>query len=101
MPGDRCPTCGREAKRSHAQNAYLWHVYTVIATHTGHSTEEIHQAMKYRFLPRHFVTVDGQESPVTKSTTRLTVAEFSDYVRRVESFAQQELGIELPGRSET
>ena len=101
MPSDKCPTCHRPFKRSNSQNAYLWGViYKHIGEYTGHSSEEVHEFCKARFLPRSFVVIGGVEMPSIKSTTQLTVPEFSEYVDRVTAFAG-ELGIELPVRSET
>lgn len=80
-------------KRSGAQNRLLWAIYTAMAEHTGHSPEEVHEAMKSKFLPRRVVTVGNEELVVLGSSAKLDVKEFSDFVEQVQMFASQELGI--------
>lgn len=80
-------------KRSGAQNRLLWAIYTEMAEHTGHTPEEIHMALKLKFLARQVVTVGHEEVTIPGSTTKLDVAEFSDYLEQVQAFAAQEFGI--------
>jgi hypothetical protein len=75
----------RRVKRSGAQNRLLWAIYTAIADATGHTPEEVHEACKAKFLP--------PEVLVSGSTAKRDVAEFSDYVERVQSWAQNDLGV--------
>lgn len=92
-----CPTCGRDYKkeRSLGQNKRLWKIYTYIAEDSGHSTEEIHSALKELFLPKVFVKMGEKELQVTKSTTTLSTKEMCDYSDRVVAFAG-EMGIVVP-----
>lgn len=91
-----CPTCRRPFKRSNSQNRYLWGVlYKAIADESGHSSEEVHEFMKARFLPRQFIVINGEEMQAHKSTTQLTVPEFAQFVDQVSAFAATELGITL------
>jgi len=88
--------------RTTRQNAYLWStVYKYIADFTGHSTEEIHSAMKYRLLPRTEVLVGETSTSVPKSTKSLTTKEFGEYVDRVVAFAGTELGITIPAPNQS
>jgi len=97
---NKCPTCQRPFTRSHSQNRFLWGVvYREIAIHTGHSEEEIHEVCKQRFLPKSFVVIEGIETEIHKSTTSLTVPEFSEYLDRCMALAG-EMGITLPDRHE-
>lgn len=81
-----------EATRSLPQNAY-YHVYLdVIAGETGHSSEELHELFKKKFLSRRFKLVLGEHVEIGKSTARLTKSEFSDYLDRISAHT----GIELP-----
>lgn len=81
------------AKRSSEQNAYLWVLYTAIAKSTGHTPEEIHKALKRKFLPPVIVTIGDEEIAVPGSTTKLEPPEFSDYIERVQAWAASELGV--------
>lgn len=83
----------RRVKRSGAQNRLLWAIYTAIADHTGHTPEEIHEAAKALFLPPEVVKIGGKEVTVSGSTAKRDVAEFSDYVERVQSWARNDLGV--------
>ena len=94
----KCPYCGRGGKpRSLKENSYLWGiVYSEIASETGHSSEDIHTAMKDMFLPKVFVTIGDNEYEVRKSTTDLTTSEMEDYLMRIRAFAAQELNLGIP-----
>lgn len=81
------------AKRSTDQNALLWAIYTEIAKGTGHSAEEIHEALKAHLLPPRSITVGDQVLSVPGSTAKLDTADFSDYVERVRAWAASELGV--------
>lgn len=81
-------------KRSGDQNRLLWAIYTAIANATGHTPEEIHEACKAMFLPPETIKVGAREVVVSGSTTKRDVSEFSDYVERVQSWAQNELGVQ-------
>jgi hypothetical protein len=80
-------------KRTSAQNRLLWVVYTAIAKATGHTPEEVHEAMKAKFLPPRVVKIGGEEVEIPPTTTATDVPEFSEYVERVVSFAATELGV--------
>ena len=83
--------------RSKAQNAYMWGVvYTMIAAETGHSTEEIHEYMKDKYLPKVYVSIKGEERELTKSTTALDTMFFESYLEQVRAFAATELSMTIP-----
>lgn len=87
--------------RSVQQNRYLWGVvYQTIAEHTGHSTEEIHMAVKNLFLPRKFIALGSREVEISKTTTELDTAEFSHYIEQVRAWAAQELRCSIPSANE-
>lgn len=81
-------------KRSGPQNRLLWAIYTAIANATGHTPEEIHEAMKAKFLPPKVIELAGSEVTVSGSTAEQDVMAFSEYVERVQSFAASELGVQ-------
>ena len=88
--------------RTQRQNRYYWGVVlTYIAAETGHSTEEIHEVMKQKYLPRSHVLVGTEEHEVSKSTTVLSTEEFTAYIEQVRAFAAQELSILIPSPEES
>lgn len=95
----------RRAARSLLQNAYLWStVYGLIAEHTGHTPEEIHDWAKCRFLPKSLAFSDGNGTVVEQfvvggSTTRLSTKQMTDYIEAIRAFALESLNIEIPDPS--
>lgn len=81
------------AKRTTEQNALLWAIYSEIAKGTGHSAEEIHEALKAHLLPRRQVTLGDEVLDYPGSTAVLDTGDFSDYVERVRAWAASELGV--------
>jgi len=82
----------QKSKRSNQQNAYLWSAcYPVIAETTGHDIEEIHCLMKSMFLPKKFIEVKGIEFEIERSTTKLSIAECSEYIEKIRNFSAVEL----------
>lgn len=83
------------ARRTLSQNKLLWAIYTAIADHTGHTTEEIHEYCKQTFLPRRLVTFDGKDVEIVGSTALLDRPAFSEYVERVAAWAATEFAISV------
>lgn len=95
--------------RSLSQNAMLWKWYTAIAEaikdHTGMDAEEVHEALKQKFLTPRIVEIDGEVYEI-RSTKKLSTAEMTEYLNRIHAWATSELGLLLPlpselGRDET
>lgn len=77
-------------KRSSQANRFYWgHVLAELAEATGYTKDEVHEALKHRFL-----MVEG-DGPLVKvrSTADLSVAEFSEYLERVMAFGAVTFGI--------
>ena len=93
----RCPTCLRFLnKRSLEYNAYYWAaILPMISDYTGDTTEDQHEIFKFMFLPRRFITVEGKEIEVAKSSADLSSKDFHDFVERVIEFASKE-GLIIP-----
>lgn len=87
-------TWGRVVKkRSLPANSFYWKVVvTAIAEHTGHEENEIHEYLKDKFCPAKSVTLDG-ETRLIKSTTVLTVPEFSIYLEKCMAWGASNLGM--------
>lgn len=84
-----------ERKRSDDANRRLWALHKLAAEHTGHSVDEMHEAMCWRFLPRKTVEILGQTVEVRGASSKLTVKGFRDFMDQVEAFYIAELGVIL------
>ena len=75
----------RWPKRTNQQNRYWWGaVLPMIAAETGEDDlEKLHELFKGMFLTTGIHVVLGQKVRMTKSTTELTVQEFSDFIKKV------------------
>lgn len=82
-----------KARRSLAQNRLLWAIYTAISNATGHTTEEIHEACKAKFLEPKVIALGKEAVTVSGSTAQQERPEFSDYVEKVCAWASQEFGL--------
>jgi hypothetical protein len=84
-------------KRSNQQNKYYWGVVLqLIAEHTGEDPENIHEALKAHFAPKHVVG-----NIVIPSATRyLDTIDFSLFIEKVRRWAAEELNINIPDPNE-
>lgn len=86
-------------RRTMSANRYLWVIYDLIAEHTGHTSEDIHEAMKLQYLKKRWITLKGRNVEVPGSTKLLDTYEFSIYLERVMAEAA-DLGIVIPTKEE-
>ena len=80
--------------RTDKQNALYWAYMTEMGRVSGYSKEEMHEVMKRKFNVK-TVEVAGEVYEVGGSTTRMTTAEFTEYVRQVEQFALEQFDLIL------
>jgi hypothetical protein len=73
--------------RSNNQNRYYWVCLSIIADHTGHSSEEIHDAMR----ARHLCDNPGEPVQIIHSTTELDTAAFARYLDKIKRDAAEGL----------
>lgn len=86
----------RRKTRSTNQNAYYFGVVLkVIADHTGHSVEELHEIFKRKFLPPRVLTYRDQQIRLPASTTDTNTLEFTEYIESIRAEAAS-MGIEVP-----
>ena len=87
----------RHSGRSVQANAYLWGVcYAVIAEWSGHDADEIHEALKEKFLVPHADSLpSGQTLSVRPSTASLDSKAFAEYVEHVRRWASEQ-GLYIP-----
>jgi hypothetical protein len=79
--------------RSLDQNSYYWGVVlSLICEHTGYEPEELHEALKRKFLIKR--TDKGLE--FVESTTNLTTTGMMEYIDKVIKFAATELDVVIP-----
>ena len=85
----------KEDGRSIEQNALWWSWMTIISNSIGHTKEEMHTILKYKFLQRTKV-IDGKEIITLKSTATLDKNEFNQLINDVSFWANDTLNIRLP-----
>ena len=80
-------------KRTLSQNAWYWStIVTLLAEAAGYEHEEMHEALKIKFL-----TIRGETPlPTVRSTTELTTAEFTEYAEQCRRFGAEFFGINIP-----
>jgi hypothetical protein len=84
--------------RSLRQNSYYWGIaIQMIADHTGYEPDEVHEALKLKFLGRH-----DREYNLWKvtSTTKLSAEEFAAYLNRIVRWAAEFLKVYIPDPSQ-
>jgi hypothetical protein len=83
----------REKQRSLDQNAYYWGVVVkILAGETGYTKDEMHEALKVKFLT--YENVKG--IPTVLSTANLNTKQFEVYLEMVRRWAAMDLGIVIP-----
>ena len=88
-------------KRSVQQNRLYWGLWLKeISSYTGYEEDCLHELFRSEFLP-HILGVEreselfGLKKTIRHSTTDCTVKQFTDYLERIERFANTEIGITL------
>ena len=81
--------------RSQEQNARYWLIVAKIAEFTGHDRYEIHEFLKARFLGITETEIAGETVKHQRSSAKLKVGDFAEYMEKCESFAITTLGIFL------
>lgn len=91
-----------ESKRNSEQNRRLWgYVYKTIAEQAFVNGAQFdadvwHEALARKFGVCDEITLpDGEIVTRRKSTTQMSVSEFSEYMERVTVYATQELGVQF------
>lgn len=79
--------------RTSNQNRYYHGVVVkLIAQHTGHDPEQIHEALKMMFSPKWHLG----DKVIPTSTTRLDTLEFVEYTERCRVWGSEFLGLNIP-----
>lgn len=78
--------------RSDQENRYYWAVIIkILSEETGYFAQEIHEALKIKFLQ-----IEGARFPVAKSTSDLSTSEAEDYYSKIRIWASAELNCYIP-----
>lgn len=79
-------------KRTNQQNKYYWGaIIPLLAENFGYENEEMHEALKFKFLSKGHTTL-----PTVISTTKLDTADFFEYIEKIKRWATIEYQIVLP-----
>ena len=85
--------------RTLQQNKYYWSVVVkLIAQHTGHDPEQIHELLKQMFSPKWHIATGNEigSEGIPTSTTRLDTLEFVEYSEKCRVWANDFLGLNIP-----
>jgi len=76
-------------KRSLEANKFLWgKLYKSISNFTGYLPMEVHLLCGHLFLSEQ-KTINGVQVPYVRSTTDLSVEQFSTYIQHIETYFSQ------------
>lgn len=81
-----------KSKRSNNQNSYYWGVVCkILGDYFGYSEDEMHEALKMKFL-----RTGACDLETVKSTTKLNTAEFEEFLEKVRRWAAIDYGVNIP-----
>lgn len=81
-----------KAKRSNNQNNYYFGVVCkILGDYFGYDENEMHDALKYKFLRK-----GAADLETVQSTTKMNTAEFEEYLEKVRRWAAMEYGVVVP-----
>ncbi len=79
--------------RSLNQNKYYWGVIIeILSNNFGYDKEEMHEALKFKFLKKH----EDTNLVTVGSTARLSTAEFTEYIDEIMRWSSTEYQIVIP-----
>ena len=79
--------------RSLNQNKYYWGVVIeILSPYFGYDREEMHEALKFKFLKKH----EDTNLVTVGSTAKLSTTEFTEYIDSVTRWAATEYQIVIP-----
>lgn len=88
------------ATRTAQANRYYWGVVVpLIAEHLGYQKDELHEALKQKFL-RLDAEPDAHGLVRVRSTATMNTREFGDYLENVITWAGAEFGLNIPAPGE-
>lgn len=86
--------------RSSQANRYYWGVVIpIIGEHLGYTNDEMHDALKFKFL-RTEADCTPADLPKIRSSAALDVKEFGEYLENIITWAGSEFGVNIPAPNE-
>ena len=86
----------RSNNRSKEQNSLYWKWIDILSKEIGFTKDEMHELIKYKFLKRNIVDDNGIEQEIIKSTTTLTIKEFTLLMNDLLYWSNTTLNVNLP-----
>jgi len=83
-------------KRTLDQNRLYWLWLTCIAQNTGNDKDSLHEYFVWKYIQPEFQQVFEKLIYKRLSTTSLDTKQFTEYLNKIQVFANTELAIELP-----
>lgn len=84
-----------ESARTLAQNRLYWKWLEFLSNETGYTREEFHDFFKVKFLSEK-ITIFGEYIISIKSTTKLGVVKFKEYLESIENWVFNNMGYIFP-----
>ncbi len=79
--------------RSLSQNKYYWGVIIeILSNNFGYDKEEMHEALKFKFLKKH----EDTDLVTVGSTAKLSTAEFTEYIDEIMRWSSTEYQVVIP-----
>lgn len=85
-----------KSKRSLNANALYWKWLSIISAEIGDNVDSLHYAFKSKFLGWEIVETKFSKSKRPKSSSKLSISEFYQFMLQVELFTKEFLNISLP-----
>ncbi len=83
--------------RTLSQNAYYWGVVIeILSEHFGYEPDEMHEALKIKFLKKH----EDSNLVTVSSTAKLSTEEFGEYLDKIMRWAATEYQCYIPEAGE-
>ena len=87
----------RSKNRTDQQNRYYWGaIIATISAETGSDPDDIHEALKRKFLEPEFKEFAGMRWKIPGSTSWLDTAGMNAYIEQIRAWAAIEFGINIP-----
>lgn len=83
-------------KRTNPQNNLYWKWLEIIGRETGYDKDDLHDALRDKFLDPVEREVLGELRHFRQSTTKLTTQQMTEYMDNIYRFSTSDLGILLP-----
>jgi len=87
-------------KRSAVQSNLYWCWMGLLGKHLGMSKDSVHLVVSHKFLDLVKTEYENEEYSERKSTTKLNITEFINYLCEIEMWADEFLGYQIPHGSD-